>query len=150
MVKHASFSGWRMRGHAAAVTGIGGERRRIWAAVNLSTTIMGAPHLGQSQRGDGCLAAETAGSICDCGTRPSNCRQSGSRVERRRLARKPKLRMRTKPLGSRCSRKRDKNSSSDKVISFCSLLWTESRQRKVTFWSAEETSRWLEMATRWV
>jgi hypothetical protein len=33
-----------------------------------------------------------------------------------------KLRMRTKPFGSRCSRKRDKNSSSDKVISFCSLV----------------------------
>jgi hypothetical protein len=148
VVKHVSFSGWRMRGHAAAVTGIGGERRRIWAAVNLSPTI--APHLGQSQSGHGCLAAETAGSICGCGTTPGNCRQSGSRVERRRLARKPKLRMRTKPFGSRCSRKRDKNSSSDKVISFCSLLSAESRQRKVTFWSAEETSRWLEMATRWV
>lgn len=58
MVKHASFSGWRMRGHAAAVTGIGGERRRIWAAVNLSTTIMGAPQLGQSQSGHDCLCGD--------------------------------------------------------------------------------------------
>ena len=40
--------------------------------------------------------------------------------------------MRTKPSGSRCSRKRRKNSSSDRVSSFCSLLWAESRQRKVT------------------
>lgn len=51
MAKHTSFSGWRMRGHAAAVTGIGGERGRIGAAVNLSTTIMGAPHLGQAKAG---------------------------------------------------------------------------------------------------
>ncbi len=46
---------------------------------------------------------------------------SGGRVERRRLARKPKWRMRTKPLGSRCSRKRRKNSSSDRVMVFVSL-----------------------------
>src|SRR2546426_12536192 len=97
-----------MRGHAAAVTGIGGERRRIWAAVNLSTTIMGAPHLGQSQRGDGCLAAETAGSICGCGTRLRKCRQSGSRGERRRLAREPELRVGKKPLGGRGRRKQGK------------------------------------------
>src|SRR6266567_3471856 len=112
-------------------------------------TAIGPPHLGQRQRGSDSWMGEVCSSICD-GTVPSAAKHSGSSVERRRLARKPKLRMRTKPLGSRCSRKRDKNSSSDKVISFCSLLWTESRQRKVTFWSAEETSRWLEMATRWV
>ena len=49
-------------------------------------------------------------------------KHSGSRVERRRLARRPKWRIRTKPLGSRCNRKRRRNSSSAKVISFCSLL----------------------------
>jgi len=38
--------------------------------------------------------------------------------------------MRTKPLGSTCNRKRRKNSSSDRTISFCSLLWAEARQRK--------------------
>ena len=48
------------------------------------------------------------------------------------------------------NRKRRKNSSRDRVINFCSLLWAESRQRKVTFPSANEISRWLEMATRWV
>ena len=96
MVKQASFSGWRERFHAVAMRRNGGERSWIWAAVHLSTTIMGAPQLGQVQRGLGCLAAETPDSICGCGTRPSTCRQSGSRVERRRLARKPKLRMRTK------------------------------------------------------
>ena len=45
---------------------------------------------------------------------------------------------------------RRRNSSRERVISRCSFLWAESRQRKVTFWSAKETSRWLEMATRWV
>jgi hypothetical protein len=37
-------------------------------------------------------------------------------MERRRLASKPKFRMRTKPLGSRCNRNRRRNSSSDRVI----------------------------------
>jgi DNA-binding NarL/FixJ family response regulator len=50
---------------------------------------------------------------------------------RRRLARKPKWRMRTKPRGSRCSRKRRRNSFTGSVISFFLLPW-------------------LEMATRWV
>ena len=67
--------------------------------------------------------------------------EMGKVVARLRLARKPKLRMRTKPLGSRCNRKRRKKSSSGRVSSFCSLWWAESRQRKVTFPSANETKR---------
>jgi nucleoside transporter len=43
----------------------------------------------------------------------------GRSVARRRLARKPKWRMRTKPLGSRCNRKRRRNSSRDRGISSC-------------------------------
>ena len=58
--------------------------------------------------------------------------------------------MRTNPLGSRWSRNRRRNSSSDKVINFCWLLSAESRQQNVTSWLAKETSRWFEMATRWV
>ena len=54
--------------------------------------------------------------------RPSSWKQSGKVVARLRLARKPKLRMRTKPSGSRCNRKRRKNSSSDRGSNFCSLL----------------------------
>jgi integrase len=61
-----------------------------------------------------------------CGAPPSSWKQSGKVVARLRLARKPKLRMRTKPSGSRCNRKRRKNSSRDRVINFCSLLWAES------------------------
>src|SRR6266404_2029679 len=110
-----------------------------------STTAIGPPHLGQDQRSLG-LAVEACCSVC--GVPPSSWKESGKVVDRLRLARKQKLRMRTKPSGSRCNRKRRKNSSRDRVINFCSLLWAESRQRKVTFPSANETRRWLEMATR--
>src|SRR5215469_8681858 len=53
---------------------------------------------------------------------PRSCKQSGSRVVRRRLAKMPKWRIRTKPLGSRCRRKRRRNSSRGRDISFCWLL----------------------------
>src|SRR5712664_3643489 len=52
---------------------------------------------------------------------PNNWKHRGNVVERRRQARKPKCRIRTKPCGSRCSRKRRKNLSCDKAVSFCSL-----------------------------
>src|SRR3989449_11111152 len=119
--KQASFSGWGRRFHAATVTRSGEERSWIWAAVSLSTTIIGAPQLGQSQRGLDSRGVDVSGSVWG-GTAPSAAQHSGRRVERRRLARKPKWRMRTKPLGSRCNRKRRRNSSSDTVISFCSWL----------------------------
>lgn len=80
----------------------------------------------------------------------SNSRQRGSRLARRRLARKPKLRMRTKPRGSRCKRNRRRNSSAVRVISFLLLPWAESRQRKVMLPSWSAISLRLEMATRWV
>ena len=41
--KHAKFSGWEERLHAATVTQMGGERSWIWAAVSLSTITIGAP-----------------------------------------------------------------------------------------------------------
>ena len=47
----------------------------------------------------------------------SKLKQSGNSQARCRLARKPKLRMRTKPRGSRWSRKRRRNSSTGRVIS---------------------------------
>ena len=49
----------------------GGERSWIWAAVSLSMTTMRPPHLGQRQRGLGCLAGDAAGSICGCAMGPS-------------------------------------------------------------------------------
>jgi hypothetical protein len=64
VVKDAKFSGCSERFHAAAITGCGGERSRIWAAVSLSMTTIGPPHLGQSQSGRGCVAVEVSGSVC--------------------------------------------------------------------------------------
>src|SRR5450759_4603984 len=78
----------------------------------------------------------------------SSWKQSGRSVARCRLARKPKLRMRTKPRGSRWSRKRRRNSSTARVMSLFLLPWVESRQRKVTLPSERATSLLLEMATR--
>jgi len=77
-------------------------------------------------------------------------KQMGSRLARRRLARKPRLRMRTKPRGNTCRRKRRRNSSTDNVIGFFLLPCAESRHRKVTWPWSSVTSLWLEMATRWV
>ena len=65
--------------------------------------------------------------------RPRNWKQSGKRAARRRWARKPKWRMRTKPGGSTWSRKRRKNSSTARVIRRCWLPCAESLQRKVTW-----------------
>ena len=87
----------------------GGERSWVSAAVRVWTTIIGPPHLGQDQRSLGPVV-EACCSVC--GAPPSSWKESGKVVARLRLARKPKLRMRTKPFGSRCKRKRRKNSSS--------------------------------------
>ena len=148
--KYPEFSIWREWFHAAALIR-GGERSWISAAVSLSMTFIGPPHLGQCQRsGSSSVEEACCCSACGCCSEPNNCKQSGRSAARLRLAKKPKLRMRTKPLGSRCNRKRRRNSSIGKVMSFCSLSLAESRQRKVTFPSVNETRRWLEMATRWV
>ena len=63
------------------------------------------PQSGQRQQEQGCLAV--AGGAADAFSveRRSRPKQRGSRLARRRLARKPKLRIRTKPRGSKCSRK---------------------------------------------
>jgi hypothetical protein len=51
--------------HGAAPMRKGGERSWIWAAVSLSMTTMGPPHLGQSQSGLGSRSGEASGSVCD-------------------------------------------------------------------------------------
>ena len=66
--RFAVFGNW----FHAARRNEGGERSWIWAAVSLSMTTMGLPHLGQRQRGLGCSAADAAGSIWGCGMGPSN------------------------------------------------------------------------------
>src|SRR5258708_2804719 len=70
-----------------------------------STTIM-----GPEQRGHGGWLAAVAGrSRHDC--MPSSERQRWSEAARRRLAKRPKWRMRTRPLGRTWIRKRRRNSS---------------------------------------
>src|SRR5271155_3643809 len=78
----------------------------------------------------------------------SSRKHSGNSVARFRLARKPKLQMRTKPGGSRWSRKRRRNSSTGRFMSLFLLPWAELRQRKVTLLSESEISLLLEMAAR--
>src|SRR5713101_7560540 len=95
----------------------GGERSCISAAVSLSTTTIGPAHLGQNQRSVESLVPDVSCSVC--GAAPSNEKQRGRKVARRRLARKPKLRMRTKLSGSKCNRKRRKNSSRERGSDFC-------------------------------
>ena len=77
-------------------------------------------------------------------------KQRGRSEARLRLARKPKLRMRTKPRGNRCRRKRRRNSSTGRLMTRFLLAWAESRQRKLTLPSERATSLELDMATRWV
>jgi hypothetical protein len=70
---NARVSCWREPLHAAAVARVGGERSRIPAAVSLSMTIIGAPHLGQSRGLLASLAVDSSCSVC-CGE-PSTKRQ---------------------------------------------------------------------------
>ena len=65
---------------------------------------------------------EACCSACGCGLELSNCKQSGRSSVRRRLVRKPKCRMRTKPCGKMCSKKRRKNVSTGRVLSFCCVV----------------------------
>ena len=62
-------------------------------------TFIGPPHFGQRQRPGESSGEEACCSACGSCAEPSNWKQSGRRVARLRLARKPKLRMRTKPMG---------------------------------------------------
>jgi hypothetical protein len=68
-----------------------------------------------------------------------------------RLARKPKLRMRTNPLGRICSKKHRKNASEDRVSNFCSLgRYTHrvaiSNHRLLSFSDGQITFRWRDSA----
>jgi hypothetical protein len=91
------------------------------SAVSLSMINMDPPQTGQDHEGGGW--GEAGHGEDGVGLAGSSCRQRGKRVARRRLARKPKKRMRTKPLGSTWSRKRRKNSSAVRVIFRFLLPW---------------------------
>src|SRR5258706_6022979 len=99
---HAGFSCCGELFHAAMLPS-GGERSCISTAVNLSTTAIGPPHLGQDQRSLG-LAAEACCSVC--GVPPSSWEQSGKGGARFGLAGKPQLRGGPKPSRDRGKRER--------------------------------------------
>ena len=67
--KHANVRDVELTFHAATASRVGGERSWSSAAVNLSMTSIGAPHLGQSQSSLE-LAVMTSGLAC--GAEPSN------------------------------------------------------------------------------
>ncbi len=145
MREHGASSRLKLRVHAAHRSEFGGERRSSCAGVSRSMTCIGPPQSGHFGR------------LCDRGAWVvgsvallRSLKQSGSSVARCRLARKPKLRMRTKPRGSRCRRKRRRNSSTGRLIRRFLLPWAESLQRKLTLPSERATSLLLEMPTRWV
>ena len=95
------------------------DSARICWAVSLSMTIIGPPQSGQVQVPRvGCGAVGGEGE-CGRGLVSRVWRHRVNNPARRRLARKPKERMRTKPRGSVCSRNRRRNSSAVTVMSRC-------------------------------
>src|SRR5580704_15187422 len=134
--------------HAGHWPGRGGERSRSCAAESRSTTRMVAPQTGQFQSEWFWSADGDAAEAVIFSEPLSSWKHSGKRIARLRLARNPKLRMRTNPGGSRWSRKRRRNSPTARVMSRFLLPWAESRQREVTLPSERATSLELEMATR--
>jgi len=147
--KHAANSRLEMWTHAVHRRELGGDLRRSCATESRSTTCMVPPqrgHFGSELEGaDGVAGGAVGGGVCW-----SSGKQSGRNFARRLFARKPKLRMRMKPFGKRWSRKRRRNSSTNRLVIRWQLPWAESLHRNVTLPSARASSRWLEMATRWV
>ena len=128
--------------HAAVGSRLGGARRRSCKAVKRSTSSIGPLHRGHSQDGRACCSAWDVACLSGCAdTASSTWKQTGRSLERLRVLRKPKCRMRTKPGGNTCKRNRRKNSLTCKLISRLLFPCLESRHRKVTWSSANDTSR---------
>ena len=147
MLEHGACSRLKLRDHAERLSGWGGERSSSCAAVSRSRTCIEPPQRGHFGRGcdrGGSLASEAGVEL------RSNRKQSGSKVARCLFARKPELRMRTKPRGSKCRRKRLRNSSTGRLMARFLLPCAESLQRKLTRPSERVSSLLLEMPTRWV
>ena len=126
----------------------GGGRGCHFGAWTLKTTIIDPSHFGHFQSPE--VSASESSFVSTPGSAPRHWKQSGRSTPRRRLARKPKFRMRTKPFGSRCSRKRRRKSSAGNGNFFSTFPCARSLQVNVTSPFSKETRRWLEMATRWV
>src|SRR6266851_9103290 len=93
------------------------------APVCRKAALIGPPQQGQRQvTRDAVLLGFTADEL-ELGDAASSSRHKGNSFERRRLARKPKLRMRTKPHGNTCKKNRRRNSSACIVIFRLRLPW---------------------------
>jgi len=94
----------------------------ICSPVNLWMTAMGPPQWGHSQPGwsSGFVGFDI---WSDWALAPINSLHSGNNAALRRFAMYPKKRMRTKPWGRTCNKKRRRNSSTDTVISFSKFPW---------------------------
>ena len=130
----------------------GGERSRNCAAVKRSSNCIGPPQSGHRHSPSYLMPGRVraSGRPCGGGSAWMSRRHTGSSTERWRVLRIPKCRIRTKPLGSTCKRKRRRNSSSGRLICRFLFLCAESRHRKATLPSASEINRWFEIATRCV
>ena len=97
-------------------------QRSCWA-VSFSIKVMVPPQCGHSQRQRGVGADAICVTECNSGSGFSSCWQRGNKAPRRRFARNPQKRMRTKPGGRVWSRNRRRNSSAVMVIRRCWLWW---------------------------
>ena len=149
---HAEDPSLGVSTHAARALRGGGDRRKSCATESRSTTCMIPPQRGHFHR-EGLegvtVEAVTAAGLPepDCGSKRKLRGRSAARL---RLARKPKLRMRINPSGSRWSRNRRRSCSPERLMIRLRLPWAESLHRNVTLPTASAISRWLEIATRWV
>jgi len=106
---------WRESLHCAAV--ITGEKEVDFSSGEFSTIIIG-PHTWARQRS---LDRRWRALARLAVAAPSSWKQSGKGGGSLRVGQKPKFPDTQKPSGSRCNRKRRKNSSSNRVINFCSF-----------------------------
>ena len=140
---HAEDPSLGVSTHAARALRGGGDRRKSCATESRSTTCMIPPQRGHfhSERFEGVpVEAVTAAGLPepDCGSKRKLRGRSAARL---RLARKPKLRMGINPSGSRWSRNRRRNFSTERLMLRLRLPWAESLHRNVTLPSASAISR---------
>ena len=109
----------------------GGERSRSSAGVIRSSNCIGPSQMGHRQRPWYRMAGShrASGRPFGGGSAAMSSRHSGNNTDRCRVLRMPKCRMRTKPLGSTCSKKRRRNSSTDRFIRRFLFLCAESHHR---------------------
>jgi hypothetical protein len=120
--------------HAAVGSKSGGARKRSCKAVKRSRRSIGPLHRGHSQVGWAwCSRLAVLSWMGSADNASSSRKQTGRSLDRLRVLRGPKCRMRTKLGGNTCSRKRRKNSLTCKLIRRFLLPCAESRQRKVTY-----------------